>query len=562
MLLTKLRIIINGKPSREINFHDGLNLITNKKNVGRSGNSVGKSTLSRVVDYLFMASIDPIYIDPEFKKANEKIESLFNNSKVEAYLQFIDLNNNIHEIGRNLSIKEKDRTFFIDGKLTEKTIYEETIQKWCFRVLTKRPSLRIIAPKFIRNDSHRMLNTTKFLDTRVGTKDYSELYLYLFGFENTELLTAKREAGNLVTRRKRNNTVLNALIKEQKPSTEIKKYQAQVKELELDFLKFEYSPKYPNPIQQLSEFQNEENNLVEQLLGIDRRIANINRTIELLSMQGGNYLVAEVTAIYKFAQVSVESAIKKYEEVLSFHDTLVAKKREFLSSDLPQLQTSYATVQFQLENVRQSKIAVFADLKSEDSISRITENLKRLGDLKVSLGKFEGLLEQQTQSSKELATAQDSLKVILEIISAELDTVRKFDFVFNTHLKNITQKTHGEPYSLAFNFDEESGICDIDIVSSVSNSEGGKKKAEVIAFDFAYIQAVAELKLLRPRFVFHDSIEDIDQKQIEIIFTIANTLSGQQIISMLSDKFSDDMYERYLSDTVLLLSETDMFFGV
>ena len=344
MFLDELNVVIDNKVSRHIKFHQGLNLITNKKNVGRSGNSVGKSTLSRVVDYLMLGPIDPIYIDSEFKKANIEIQSLFEMSNVEVNLQFIDLSNNLHVIGRNLKIAEKDRRFFIDGRSVDKDEYEKSIQKWCFRITTKRPSLRVVAPKFIRNDTHRMLNTTKFLDSRVASKDYSELYLYLFGFSNTELLTEKRDAGNLVARRKRNNVVLNALIREQRPSREVKNYQAQVQELERDFLKFEFSPKYSNPIQQLSTFQNRENDLVELLLGIDRKIDNINKTISLLSTQGGNYLVGEVTAIYKFAEVSVESAIQKYEEVLAFHDALVAKKREFLASNIPQLENSYVSI--------------------------------------------------------------------------------------------------------------------------------------------------------------------------------------------------------------------------
>ena len=60
MKLIKLEIEINGKIVREIKFRDNLNIITNKKNVNTAGNSVGKSTLGRVLDYLFDGSISPI----------------------------------------------------------------------------------------------------------------------------------------------------------------------------------------------------------------------------------------------------------------------------------------------------------------------------------------------------------------------------------------------------------------------------------------------------------------------------------------------------------------------
>ncbi|EBS8514169.1 TPA: DUF2326 domain-containing protein, partial [Salmonella enterica subsp. enterica serovar Typhimurium] len=64
MRLNKLIILKNNTLVREVPFKDGLNLIINKRTSGKdSGNSVGKSTLSRVLDYLFMSSGHDIYHD-------------------------------------------------------------------------------------------------------------------------------------------------------------------------------------------------------------------------------------------------------------------------------------------------------------------------------------------------------------------------------------------------------------------------------------------------------------------------------------------------------------------
>lgn len=562
MKLTKLTISRDGVSIREVSFKNGLNLVLNRRGAGRSGNSVGKSTLSRVVDHIFLGSINPIYIDEEFKKANEKIEHLLTHSRVEAELEFIGLDDRIHLATRNLTVSAGDRYYRIDGQVVTELVYEEAIQRLCFDVTTKRPSVRFLAPKFIRNDNHKMLNTTKFLDPHVGSKDYSEVFLYLFGFQNTELLTEKREASNLVSKRKKYSTALNAIVKEQKPAAEVGNYQALAKKLEQDLLRFDYSPEYVDPVAYLSELQLKENETTEIALDVERRFANINRTMELLNEQGGNYLVNEVRAIYEFAGVSVDSAIKDFEEVLSFHDKLVARKLQFITSDLPELKSTQANLRLELEEIQQKKLHVFADIRSTESIKRITENIKELGELKVKLGKLEGLLEQQQTASNDLIKANDALRAIAIRISLEMNAVNDFVEVFNKHFKRITQLTHAEQYEFRLNFDDESAICQIEIKSKVSNPEGGKKKAEVMAFDMAYIFAVAELKQLRPMFVFHDSIEDIDQKQIEAIFSIARKLPGQQIVSMLSDKLSESMYDKYLVDTILLLSEDDMFFGI
>lgn len=560
MELKKLVVLCNGQQIRTIPFKPGLNLVLNKRGVGRSGNSVGKSTLSRIVDFIFLGPIDPIYIDDEFGKANEKIEELFSTNNVEVQLEFIGLDNQLHVAERNLSISSSDREFHIDGVKLSESAYEEAMQALCLDVRTKRPSVRYIAPKFIRNDNHKMLNTTKFLDLRTSPKDYSEVFLYLFGFQNTGLLTEKRDASNLVSRRKRQSTALNAITKEQKPSSEVGKYRQLAQNLERDLLHFEYSPEYTDPVARLSDLQIQENSITEFAADIQRRIINIDRTVALLNEKGGNYLIQEIEAIYKFAGVSVEGALRSFEEVLSFHDKLVARKLQYLSEDLPVLRTEQVTASESLKEIQSKKLDVFSNLRSTEVITKITDNIKELGDLKVKLGKLEGLIEQQQLAANSLSKAEGDLQKILATISTQMTAVNTFVTAFNKHFKRLTEIIHAEPYQFSLKFDEDTGICEIDVITKVSNPEGGKKKAEVIAFDMAYIYTVDELTARRPKFVFHDSIEDIDQKQIEGIFKLAQQLPGQQIISMLSDKLTQEMYEENEKHTILFLSENDMFF--
>lgn len=563
MKLDSLEININNEVKRFVKFESGLNLITNKPNSGRTGNSVGKSTLSRVVDFLMLGSIDNIYIDEEFKKPNLEIEALLKNNLVTASLSFFDYSKKINQISRNLCIDEKfESKFWINGEVVEENVYESFIQDKIFNISTRRPSVRSVAPKFIRNDSHRMLSTTKFLDKRQGPKDYSELFLYLFGFNNTSLLTDKRDATNLVNRRKRNSTSINALVKEQKPKTEIKKYKADAQELEKNLLTFEYSSEYSNPIERLSELQVKEDRYTEELLSIHRKVDNINHTIERLSKDKDGYLINELKAIYSFSGIAIDGALRELEDVILFHRNLVEKKKHFLTIDLPKLNEDSEGLQAELSSIRKDKLQVFSDMRSKESLDNVTKNLKRLGELKVELGKLEGLMEQQSKAKSDQTEAEGQLQKILEAISKEIDNVYEFEKKFNTHLRSLTKSLHDEEYSIDLDFNKDSGTCSIKLNNSATNPEGGKKKAEVIAFDFAYIHAINELNLNRPKFIFHDSIEDIDKKQIEDIFKEANKLPGQQILSMLSDKISEETYKKISKNIILSLDEDEKFFCV
>lgn len=561
MKLISLEILKDGSLSRSITFKDGLNLVTNRRGSGRSGNSVGKSTLSRVIDFLFMGAIGAIYIDEEFGQLNHEVEYLFKNHDVVASLSFIGTDGKNHQISRNFAIDGAEKKFYLDGKAIEESVYEGAVNLLLYNVKTRRPSVRAITPKFVRNNTHRMLNTTKFLDGRATKNDYSELFLFLFSFSDTELLTQKRETTNLVIRRRRNSRSLNAIVKEQKPKEEIKRYQRDVELLEEDFLKFDYAPEYSDPVARLSELQKMEDGFATHLVAIDRKIQNIEKTISILGGDDNqSYLSSELRAIYEFAGAHIDGAIKEFDEVIKFHANLVSRKKEFLREDLPSLLNEKEKVESELATIYRDKTKVFSDMRSAESIANITEKLRNLGSLRVSLGKLEGLLDQQQKASENLTAAETELQRILSEIKTEMESVYLFESEFRSKFQAITKEILGQEYTVDLNYNEESGISSLEVSGGVSNPEGGKKKAEVISFDFSYIHTANKLQIKRPLFIFHDSIEDIDQRQIDTIFSEANKLPGQQIISMLSDSLSKDFYEKYLPDTVLLLSEDDKFF--
>ena len=82
MRLLRFLLEIDGEEVRNILFFDNLNIITSKKKSYSAGNSVGKSTLGRILDYLFDGPISPIYIDEEFQTPKQEIEQLFTKSIV------------------------------------------------------------------------------------------------------------------------------------------------------------------------------------------------------------------------------------------------------------------------------------------------------------------------------------------------------------------------------------------------------------------------------------------------------------------------------------------------
>src|SRR5690606_31472919 len=162
----------------------------------------------------------------------------------------------------------------------------------------------------------------------------------------------KRDATNLVARRKRNSLAINAIVKEQKPDSEIKRYKADAIDLEKNLLTFEYSSEYSNPIERLSDLQAKEDLFTEELLSTQRKIDNINDTIELLSKDNNGYLISQLKAIYDFSGIAIDGALRELEDVILFHNNLVDKKKLFLTIDIPRLQEEFDGLQAELNLLR------------------------------------------------------------------------------------------------------------------------------------------------------------------------------------------------------------------
>ncbi|MDU6101721.1 MAG: DUF2326 domain-containing protein, partial [Acinetobacter sp.] len=213
MQILKLIISKNGEELREIPFKKGLNLVINKSvKSANTGNGVGKTTLSKIVDCLFLGKVEQIYKDYEFGTENIEILDFLNNNEILATLFYIDQKKEIQCISRIL--KNDKESYFINNIPTSKTNYEKFIKSEFFNIDSKKPTLRSIISKFIRNDTHKMLHTVKFQDSHTNGALFSEIFLYLFGFSNTQLLSEKKDASNLLNKRSKNLTSVNYLIKE------------------------------------------------------------------------------------------------------------------------------------------------------------------------------------------------------------------------------------------------------------------------------------------------------------------------------------------------------------
>ncbi|HAT8506742.1 TPA: DUF2326 domain-containing protein, partial [Vibrio vulnificus] len=294
----------------------------------------------------------------------------------------------------------------------------------------------------------------------------------------------------------------------------------------------------------------------------DLKVNNIKKTQKLLECNKNHQLLNELETIYGYASVKLGTVINDYDNVLKFHNHLIDTKTEFVTDGLEKLEDQLLSSTGKLKTLEQTKSSLYHELKSKKKIEEISESVKTIGELNKKLIQLNAIVEKKDSIEGRLNEEAEKLERLSERLTAELQNVHTFETEFKKHFKAYTNTFYGIEYNFNLNLDTTNGNCQPTVDDIQSNNDGGLKRLEAITFDLSYIKAVDSLDLLRPTFVVHDSIDEIDIKHIRQLFDESIKLSGQQVVSMLVSQLEDTDYEKYKDYIVLELSQEDKYFKV
>lgn len=565
MRLNKLTILKNNIIVREIIFKDGLNLIINKRTSGKeSGNSVGKSTLSRVVDYLFMSSGNDIYHDAEFGKDIPEIVSLIDDNILQFELDFNTVENKNAVASRIIATDEKNSKYFIDDIEVDKKEYSKFIAQSVFGLTTDKPTLRNVSHKFIRNTNEKMQMTLNFLHGNTTADVYDLLYLFLFGFNGLPLIKKKGELNKEIKKQKAFLAAYRNPNRETVLSKMIKPLKKEIFEAEKNIKNFDFKDSHDESLKKLSQIQIVISDYSLKYASLNMRVRNIEESILSLKNNITKIVEDDLVDIYSSAGVYFSGELKKsYEEMVLFHNDVIKNKINFLESELLNKKNQGDYINLQINELHELESSLFKTIKEPETLKSINQLYSKLTALRENIASIEANLMRINETNTLIKSLEESREKLLREINLAIQGLEKNIEIFNEFFGDLTKNIYNERYIFDLSFDTDKGKCNFDISCVTPNSNGGKKKGEITAFDLAYIKFVDKVKLKRPMFVIHDSIEDVDVNQIRDIFHEANSMNGQYIVSILSDKFSDKedliLMEK---NSILELSSTNKFFKV
>lgn len=340
MFLKYLKINKDSAIIREIKFRKGINLIVDESRGKITGNSVGKTTVLKLIDFCFGVKKNIIWEDPENKKLDyEKVKSFLIQNEIIIILSIInDFDNNSQEIilernflNRNKAIRK------INGENFSEEDYKKKLKEIFFPEHTfEKPTFRQIISHNIRYDDLSLTNTLRTLDRYTSDVEYEALHLFLLGCEFTngnikqEIIEKIKQEDNFKKRLERNQTKSAYEVTLQLIDQDIKELNIKKKNLNIN-------ENFENDLDKL-------NNLKYRINKISSEITNLNLRRELileassdLNSNKTNIDVEQLKQIYNQAKSGLEKLQKSFEELVNFHNQMLSEKIKFINKELPQL---------------------------------------------------------------------------------------------------------------------------------------------------------------------------------------------------------------------------------
>ncbi len=563
MFLKSLTIQNKNTIIREINFHKGLNFIVDETPdyQQRTGNNVGKTTVLRLVDYCFGSDGKNIYKDTEFQKQpNTIVENFLKDNNIIITLvlseNLDDENCKKIEIKRNFQ-QRKNKIQEINGETIAEKDFDDTLKQLIFDTEVDKPTFRQIISKNIRDEKNKMANILKVLNSFTKSEEYEALYLFWLGLEFSNL----GEKQQLIDKRKAEERLQKHLSKSSNlPLIEqaLAVINSKIEELDRKKNTFNINENFSVDIEVLNQTKYKLNKLTSELSGLEMRKDLIIESKDALEKEISQVDVSQIKMLYEKAKSFIQTVQVSFEDTLNFHNNLISEKLNYITKELPDLQKTINKINSEIYNQRIQEKELTEKLRKKGIVDELEEIVKDLNAQYERKGKLEQQKQMWEESNKQLQLVNRDLKIIDDNIDSKDALINSRIAEFNKFFAAMSDKLYGESYFL-IPIKSNKGY-DLSISNIDGNPSTGKKKGQISAFDFAYIQFVDSLGIRCLHFIMHDQLENIHDNQLNTVFEVANTSNCQYIVPILRDKIPSNVDVTMFE--VLSLSQDDKLFRI
>lgn len=568
MFLKSLLISTPTKEIREIPFHKGLNLIVDETPSGETltGNNVGKTTVLRLVDFCLGRDGSVVFKDPESKReVYQLVKDYLIDNKIIITLTLVDdLDNPQHqvEVSRNF-LARKEAICKINGEDISKTDFERRLGEVIFpSIKVEKPTFRQIIAHNVRYEDIRLNNTLDILNSFTKLEEYETLYLFLFGCDydegsrREELLANIKSESNYMKRLEKHGTKNSYKVALQDIDREIAKLEQKKSSLNIN-------PQLDQDLDELTSVKEELNSVSSAITSLRIRRDVIQESINDFNQQRFDVDMVQLQLVYKQAAALIPTIQHTFEEMVSYHNKMLANRARFIEEEIPALDEKMAQLQASFTSLREKERYLTEKVTASDTfeelekvINALNEQHTRKGEYGAILSQIESVEEAMNKFNEDLKNIDDGL-FSTDFKSKVDDQLSKFNDIFS----EISDELYDERYSVKEDVVRNvkgQSVYKFSVIGT--NLSSGKKQGEISCFDIAYTLFADQESIPCLHFILNDKKELMHDNQLVKLAEIANRENIQFVASILEDKLpaelrNDDYY-------VVKLSQNDKLFRI
>ncbi len=568
MFLKSLLISTPTKVIREIPFHKGLNLIVDETPSGETltGNNVGKTTVLRLIDFCLGRDGSVVFKDPESKReVYQLVKDYLIDNKIIITLTLVDDLDNPQrqiEVSRNF-LPRKESICKINGEDISKIDFENRLGEVIFpSIKVEKPTFRQIIAHNVRYEDIRLNNTLDILNSFTKLEEYETLYLFLFGCDydegsrREELLANIKSESNYMKRLEKHGTKNSYKVALQDIDREIAKLEQKKSSLNIN-------PQLDQDLVELTSVKEELNSISSAITSLRIRRDVIQESINDFNQQRFDVDMVQLQLVYKQAAALIPTIQHTFEEMVSYHNKMLANRARFIEEEIPaldekmaQLQTSFASLREKERYLTEKVTASDTFEELEKVINALNEQYTRKGEYGAILSQIESVEETMNKFNEDLKNIDDGL-FSTDFKSKVDEQLSKFNDIFS----EISDELYDERYSVKEDVIRNAkgqSVYKFSIIGT--NLSSGKKQGEISCFDIAYTLFADQESIPCLHFILNDKKELMHDNQLVKLAEIANRENIQFVASILEDKLpaelrNDDYY-------VVKLSQNDKLFRI
>jgi uncharacterized protein YydD (DUF2326 family) len=568
MFLKSLTITKGASVIRDIEFRKGINLIVDKSEGKITGNSVGKTTVLKLIDFCFGANKNNIWEDPENKK---EVYALVKNHLIEnEILITLTLTENLDDVSapeivveRNFLSAKSKVVRKVNGENLTEDEFEPKLTELLFpEHIADKPSLRQIISHNIRYKDLSINNTLRTLDKFTSLDEYETLHLFLLGCE----FTKGNNKQELIRKIKQEDTFRNRLEKNQTKSayeTTLALIETEIQELNKKKSNLNLNENFESDLDALNQIKYNINRLSSEISKLNIRKDLINEALSELEASNSKIDTSQLNQIYQQASNVLGKLQKSFEDMVEYHNNMISEKKKFISNELPTLESKIEKNNVQLKKLLAKEEELSQIISKSDSFEELEVLIAELNEKFRLKGEYENIVQQLNDVEANLKSYNETLASIdEELFSEDFEATVKAQLnKFNKHFSSVSELLYNEKYALKYDkVKNKKGQRLYKFSAFNTNFSSGKKQGEISCFDIAYTFFADDENIPCMHFILNDKKELMHDNQLVKIADLVNKSDIQFVASILKDKLPDELNnEDYF---VIELSEDSKLFRI